>query len=374
MNTITMLAWQPPKFYTDIVNTLVGSAWIFVVLSTIGLGLGLKYYRTLTKPKIAGPIALVSAFLLFISYFDPQFASIASLPDNVPIVMMVSSVGFFVWLAFRQMALNDERIEQGLPPKEAEAKESEKTFVWPDLVYIELICLILFSVFLILWSLALKAPLEQPANPAKTPNPSKAPWYFLGLQEMLVYFDPWIAGVVLPTMIITGLMMLPYIDKNPKGNGYYTFKERKFAISVYMFGFIVTWVLLIFMGTFLRGPNWNFFGPYETWDIHKLEPLTNINLSEIVYLGILGTGMPHNWFVREIWGILLILGYFVVAPGLLVRFVPMFKKFYEQLGMVRYSVFIVHVLVMAGMVIKMLTRWTMNLKYVVAIPEFFFNI
>ncbi|MEK7469284.1 MAG: hypothetical protein AAB074_18070 [Planctomycetota bacterium] len=374
MNTLNLLAWQPPEWYTGLVNSIVGSAAVFVTLSTVGLMLGMKYYRVLTKPKVAGPIAIVSAFLLFISYKDPQFSTVASLPDNVPIVMMVASVGFFVWLAFRQMALNDERLEQGLPPKEAEAKEAEKTFVWPDLVYIEFICLILFTVFLILWSIALKAPLEQMANPAKTPNPSKAPWYFLGLQEMLVYFDPWIAGVVLPTMIITGLMMLPYIDKNPKGNGYYTFKERKFAISVFMFGFIVTWVLLIFMGTFLRGPNWNFFGPYETWDIHKLEPLTNVNLSELVYLKAFSVGMPHNWFIREIWGILLLLGYFVILPGALVRFVPLFRKFYESLGMVRYSVFIIHVLVMAGMVIKMLTRWTFNLKYVVAIPEYFFNI
>ncbi|MBI2923717.1 MAG: cytochrome C [Planctomycetes bacterium] len=272
------------------------------------------------------------------------------------------------------MALNDERLEKGLPPKEAEAGEVQKTFVWPDLVYIEFICLILFTVFLTVWSIALKAPLEQPANPAKTPNPSKAPWYFLGLQEMLVYFDPWIAGVLLPTMIITGLMMLPYIDKNPKGNGYYTFKERKFAISIFMYGFVVAWVLLIFMGTFLRGPNWNFFGPYEPWDIHKLEPLTNVNLSEIIYLQVLGVGMPRNWFIREIWGILLVLGYFVAMPGLLARFVPMFREFYKQLGMIRYSVFIVHLLVMGGMLIKMLLRWTINLKYLVGIPEYFFNI
>ena len=62
-------------------------------------------------------------------------------------------------------------------------------------------------------------------------NPAKAPWYFLGLQEMLVYFDPWIAGVVMPTLIIIGLMVIPYIDTNPMGSGYYTWKQRRFAIS-----------------------------------------------------------------------------------------------------------------------------------------------
>ena len=84
---------------------------------------------------------------------------------------------------------------------------------------------------LIVWSLLVDAPLEEPANPTRTPNPSKAPWYFLGLQEMLVFFDPWHAGVVLPSFIIVGLMVIPYIDINPKGNGYYCFKERKFEIS-----------------------------------------------------------------------------------------------------------------------------------------------
>ncbi len=137
---------------------------------------------------------------------------------------------------------------------------------------------------LIVWSILLKAPLEQPANRAVTPNPSKAPWYFLGLQEMLVYFDPWLAGVVLPSLIIVGLIAIPYIDKNPKGNGYYTFAERKVEITLFLFGFVILWSSLIVLGTFLRGPNWNFFGPFEYWDTHKLEALTNVNLSEYFWV------------------------------------------------------------------------------------------
>ena len=70
---------------------------------------------------------------------------------------------------------------------------------------------------LTIWAVFLKAPLEAPASPARIPNPSKAPWYFLGLQEMLVYFDPWMAGVVLPTMIIVGLIAMPYILQSTFG-------------------------------------------------------------------------------------------------------------------------------------------------------------
>ena len=77
----------------------------------------------------------------------------------------------------------------------------------------------------------LQAPLEQPASSTTAPNPSKAPWYFLGLQEMLVYFDPWMAGVVLPSMIIVGLMAIPYIDTNKSGNGYFSYADRKFAYN-----------------------------------------------------------------------------------------------------------------------------------------------
>ena len=205
-----------------------------------------------------------------------------------------------------------------------------------------------------------------------TPNPSKAPWYFLGLQEMLVYFDPWLAGVVLPSLIIVGLMAIPYIDTNPKGNGYYTFIERKAEITIFLFGFVVLWASLIVLGTFLRGPNWNFFGPFEYWDIHKLEALTNVNLSEYVWVRGLGTGMPDNWFLRELFGIALVGAYIVVLPVLLAK--TWFKHYLEKMGPARFYIGVFLFLSMLSLPVKMLMRWLFNLKYVLAIPEYFFNI
>ncbi|MBI4563908.1 MAG: cytochrome C [Planctomycetes bacterium] len=310
--------------------------------------------------------------LFFIaSWSDPNFNKIVTKPDNVPIVSLVFILGFFLWLSLRQAAINDERIERGEPPREA-TEANDRVLVWPDLVYSELICMVIFTAVLVLWSVFIPAPLEEPANPGKTPNPSKAPWYFLGLQEMLVYFDPWIAGVVLPTMIITGLICIPYCDKNPKGVGYYTLKERPFAITTFLFGFIVLWVTLIIMGTALRGPNWNFFGPYEKWDVHKLETLSNVNLSEYFWIHLLHKGLPEHWFARELPGILLILGYMFVMPPLLAATVC--RKMFQQIGFLRYNIVILHLIVMAGMMIKMVLRWTINLKYIVFIPEYFFNI
>ena len=152
--------------------------------------------------------------------------------------------------------------------------------------------MIALSALLIFWAIWLQAPLEEPASSVKTPNPSKAPWYFLGLQEMLVYYDPWMAGVVLPSLIIVGLMAIPYIDFNKGGNGYYTIKERKFAYITFQLGFLELWVTLIVLGTLLRGPNWNFFGPYEYWDAHKVEALNNRNLSEFIWQDWLGGSLP----------------------------------------------------------------------------------
>ena len=126
------------------------------------------------------------------------------------------------------------------------------------------------TIILMVWSITLNAPLEEPANPNLTMNPAKAPWYFLGLQEMLVYFDPWIAGVVMPTLIIVGLMVIPYIDTNPLGSGYYTWKQRKFSIGTFLFGFIILWIAMIIIGTFIRGPGWQWFWPGQTWDHNRL--------------------------------------------------------------------------------------------------------
>ena len=252
--------------------------------------------------KAVGYGVLIFLTLFFVlGGLDPNFQLIITKPDNVPIVGLIFLLVFFTWYSMREAVLNDQRIAKGEGP--IEKAESDRVWVWPDLVYTELISLILCSVVLIVWSILLKAPLEQPANRAVTPNPSKAPWYFLGLQEMLVYFDPWLAGVVLPSLIIVGLIAIPYIDKNPKGNGYYTFDERKVEITLFLFGFVILWSSLIVLGTFLRGPNWNFFGPFEYWDTHKLEALTNVNLSEYFWVRMLGQGLPTNYFIRELPGI-----------------------------------------------------------------------
>ena len=353
-----------------IINALTDPSW-FISLATILFFASLAS-KAVWKPKVAAGVGIAGALFLYVSMFDKNFALIVKKPDNVPIVAMLFLVGFFAWLAMYQAHRNDERIAQGLAPMEASDGENEKTWVWPDLVYTELLCMIIGTIVLVVWGMAFHAPIEEAANPARTPNPSKAPWYFLGLQEMLVYYDPWLAGVVFPSLIIVGLMAIPYIDMNPKGNGYFTFKERKVEIGIFMFGFLIQWVLLVVLGTFLRGPNWNFFGPYEYWDLHKLLALNNVNLSEIIWVKWAGLGLPKNMIVREIPGILAVLFYVGALPGLLAR--TWLKKYFQKLGPWRYAVFVMLLLMQIALPIKMVLRWVFTLKYIVAMPEIFFNI
>ncbi len=361
---------EMPHWVRDFVDWLMGPVTYFV-LSVVIFLVFLRFRAFLVDPIVAWSFLSFGLFFSGWAVTDPSFRLIVTKEDNVPIVLLIFTVGFFTWLAFRKGVLNDQRIAKGEQP--SEKLEEEKVLVWPDLVYTELICMIVMTFILVIWAVLLKAPLEQPASSAKAPNPSKAPWYFLGLQEMLVYYDPWMAGVVLPTFIIVGLISLPYIDFNQKGSGYFTFVERKFAVTTFLFGFVVLWCTLIVLGTFLRGPNWNFFGPFENWDPHKVLPLNNVNLSDYFWLP-LGVVFEEGkgWYIRELPGILLVLAYLFFLPPLLAR--TIMRPFFVKMGFIRFFLLVNLLQFMAALPIKMVLRWTINLKYIVYIPEFFFNI
>jgi len=233
----------------------------------------------------------------------------------------------------------------------------EKVHVWPYLVRLEFLCSLIVIVGLAVWSIVIDAPLEEAANPTKTPNPSKAPWYFLGLQDILVYFDPWFAGVIAPVLIIVGLMLIPYLDVNPKGNGYYTYAERKLAIWVYSFGFIVLWIALIIMGVFLRGPGWNLFMPWQYWDAHKVVALVNVDL-------------PYAFGFRDYWysamfGLSVVLAYFGLGTA---AYMFLERKAIKSVGILRMLLKINLMLIMAGIVIKIVLRLAFNIKYIMVTP------
>lgn len=356
--------------FKQFVNSVSSPVTIFTAATAL-FALFVSFPRVATPPWVSVPLLLLMLAFFAIGLTDEHFVSIVTAPDNVPIVAMIFVIGFFTWYAMRKAVKNDLRMEKGEPPFE-KLESEDKVLVFPYLIYIEFVVALVYSIGLVLWSIFLKAPLEEPANPTVAPNPSKAPWYFLGLQEMLVYFDPWIAGVLFPTLIIIGLAAIPYLDRDPKTSGFYCFKPRRHVIIVFLFGFWVLWILLIQMGTFMRGPNWNFFGPFETWNVHKVVPLVNVNLSEFIFIKWLGWGLPRQWYLREAPGIFLIFLYFAVPPAILAR--TYFKELYKKLQPARYSILMILLLTMLSLPIKMYLRWSFNLKYIVAIPEYFFNI
>jgi low temperature requirement protein LtrA len=184
---------------------------------------------------------------------------------------------------------------------------------------------------------------------------------------MLVYFDPWIAGVVLPTLIIVGLMAIPYIDVNEKGNGYYTYRERKYAVLTYCFGFLILWVSLIVLGTFWRGPGWYFFNPWEAWDTHRVVALTNVDWSELFGIHTRHANGDLN-AAAVVFGSLTILAYYAIQPLYWAwkKESPLLKK----LGPVRYHVTMFLFLSMMALPIKMVLRIGLNIKYILVTPWF----
>jgi hypothetical protein len=272
--------------------------------------------------------------------------------------------------------------------------------VWPYLTRLELLAGIAALIVLTVWSIVVDAPLEAPADPAHTPAVSKAPWYFVGLQELLVYFDPWIAGVVLPGLIILGLMLLPYLDPNTKGSGYYTFAQRWFAVSTFIFAFVALWIGPILVGTFLRGPGWNLFWPWEMWDPQQVSPHVNRDLNDWISLlpASLGLasegGFAGGWqafFSHPVVGVALGLtvlglfygmgmryfGHLVAVQGRIVqllwrrdlglaRFSP--RSFRADLGRRRYYLAGFFYVTMLGLVLKIFLRLVFHIQYIVRLP------
>jgi len=142
--------------------------------------------------------------------------------------------------------------------QDVKATPVDKVHTWPHLLVVEFVAALACTAFLLIFSTFVNAPLLQLANINKTPNPSKAPWYFLGLQELLTMFHPMVAGVTIPGMGLFVLILAPYVDRNPSHRP----EDRKFAISLFTL-FIMFWAVLVIIGTLFRGPGFNFVFPWR---------------------------------------------------------------------------------------------------------------
>lgn len=232
-------------------------------------------------------------------------------------------------------------------PEEKDREQVKKIMTFPHLVSRELICILVVTGLLTLLSIIFNAPLEDPPSPTRMPSPTKAPWYFLGLQELLVYFDPWLAGVVVPLIIVAGLIAIPYVDVSPELSGTFDYSKRKLPMIFFAWG-TVLWFVLIIIGEFFRGPSWLWYWPWESWETHKDFPPPAVSLP--------------NWL-----GLSLLIFYF---GGGLVLTKRCARNFYVKLGPVNYTIQMIFMLLGFGVLIKIILRLFFNVKYILQTPWF----
>jgi len=137
-------------------------------------------------------------------------------------------------------------------------RPDETVLTWPHLLRAEFLMASLISAVLVITAFLIQAPLEEMANPVNTPHIAKAPWYFLGLQEMLSYFNATVVGILFPPLYFIGLMAIAYIDRSP----YKAARDRK-LIWVFFMCLMVGGLLVTFIGSFFRGPGWNWVWPWD---------------------------------------------------------------------------------------------------------------
>jgi hypothetical protein len=142
--------------------------------------------------------------------------------------------------------------------QQTRAEAQDKVHTWPHLLVVEFAAILAMTAMVLIFSAIVRAPLLGLADVNQTPNPSKAPWYFLGLQELLTMFHPMVAGVTIPGMGLFLLIVAPYIDKNPSHKP----DDRKFAIAIFTL-FLMFWAVLVIIGSFFRGPGFNFVFPWN---------------------------------------------------------------------------------------------------------------
>ena len=341
-------------------------------------------------------LVVLIALVAFMVQDWHQLWSIASAPDNIPIVAMLFLVPIFTWMGVRQSVANDRLIQElESDPKLAKTHHrktepwrpgwAREIHVWPYLVRIEFLVTLIVTVILFVWSILLNAPLEEPSNPNLTMNPSKAPWYFLGLQEMLVYFDPWIAGVVMPSIIMIGLMVFPYVDSNPLGNGYYTIKQRRVSLWMFGAGFLM-WIVLIVIGTFIRGPGWIWFWPGQTWDHNAVVFDKNVDLHDLLAVKLHLPFLAMNPF-KFIFGLIVVTGFYLVGALFFhwlmtvdfskLRWNRLFpknefeQKLLSRTSLLQYLTFqFFAVSVLLALPVKLFLRLVFTIKYVWVTPWF----
>ena len=256
-----LLPWDQLAFWAITVGSniagyapWVGDSFKFLLLggTIIGSGALLRFYVLHCVILPAVVITLVA-----VHFFRVRKDGLSAPPASAPEPVAETAPGWFPpsTRSYGLMALADRPAQPVV-----ESDPDEEVMTWPHLLYRELLLLLAVLVVLHVVALLFNAPLEEVANPTRTPNPAKAPWYFLGLQE-LVHYSAFIGGVLVPGLIVLALVLVPYADRSPRGVGVWFSPERRVANWIFSV-FAVISVVLTLIGTLFRGPNWAWVWPW----------------------------------------------------------------------------------------------------------------
>ncbi len=302
-------------------------------------------------------LLLLVAVFLGIGLSDDVHRRLLLHPERLPVVVLVLSSVAVLWLEMRRFYLPagqySEAPRLGRPPAMRSVDATVAT-----------------AVGLVLVALVLLRPpaLGAEADPAARPVSVKAPWFLVGLQELDTYFDPWVPYRLLPLLLVAGLLGLPWLETGDDGGG-----RRR---ALFLLGWLLLWLSPMAVGALLRGPNWNAFGPFEAWDPTRPAPPVPRPLSEIFWLVWLRGSQPASWWLRELPGMLLLGGYFLLLPQALRRLAltrGAFETYLKAMGPWRFRAALAWVLAVMIVPLKMYGQWLLDIGYWIHLPELSFN-
>jgi hypothetical protein len=281
-------------------------------------------------------------------------------PDAVALLLLVALVA--LTLAVGLVA--GRRREARPDTEEQQAAElGQLVSTWPSLLRLELLAAMVTMLVVTWWAIGLQVPLGPQADPSITPTVAKAPWFFIGIQEMLQYFDAWLAGVILPLLSVVGLCALPYLDVSDAGSGRYTWRNRPLALAVIV-GLLLIWLVPALVGQLWRGENWELAAAWRSIPPTQLKPAP-LEASRLSLAGALGL----HGALEHVVGCVACLGPFA-ALALLGPRLARGRPRLEEMGRGRVFFAGALVLVMLGVLVKVALHVTLGLHYLWVTPWF----
>jgi len=353
--------------FTTTIDRLSSPPVLFA-LALFLLVIGLKW-RALGSRTGGLVLAVLVVSFLGLGLTDEVFRRLVLDPERLPVLVLVVLSGFFVWLSLYRTRDRNALSEPLLPE-----------LAWPGFSCGEVLVALLVLLVVAACAFVLRTPLAAVADPTLPPDPAKAPWFLVGLQEMRGYFDPWVPDLYLPGLLLVILVVLPHLDRPPGGGephaGGSPERVPPGLMFVFLFGWWLVWLLPMVIGAFLRGPHGNAFGPFEPWDAARPRIETAAPLSEILRSRLLDLAPPRGPILRELPGIVLLALYFGILPLLLPWWRVtrgIFARTRKWLGGWRFYVATVLVLAIAIVPLKMVSRWLFDVAYFLYLPEWSFN-